>query len=589
MTQDRDINANLNLRPVGDKEVIAAIRAITKEMDALKREARFDQLAKGVANFAKRTGNTAQAVRVLAQELAKVGASEDEIKRVTQQFERLRQTTKDIRPPDMRPTGMGAGAAGGVDAGRLGSVAGFAGQAAGAAGLGGIGSQLGLLGSSLGALGPVGVAATAASVGLGVALTSLRKSEEEAAKAIERTLALNEDRVALDRQTSEELEKLRETRQASIEDLQKLVKAAEELAATAEAGEPRIEGAASNWGEFVNNLQTNLFEIGDAVGLVGSEADTAQAGLADLRDQLATAEGELANVEGALRSDEVAANDAAAALEDLARQMDEDLLDAASDAGEAIRFETQALSRSKEANEARLDAIDREKEAIEAELAVLKARGSTSEKVTQQIETLNEKLSDLGTEAQTVADIADTQVSEAFKKAGEEAQRAAETTRKEARRTAENAKKERERAREQAEKDRLKGLEDELKTLIDFANKRAEIEFDAQVERQQIAIDANREQKRMVREATQETNQDFEQDFLAAFQRQQELAFQLSERQIAGREAFQDVSTGVQNQLLQLGAQQEAQAVTTQNINTFNFPTSTRQEILQLMQQLGIT
>jgi hypothetical protein len=82
--------------------------------------------------------------------------------------------------------------------------------------------------------------------------------------------------------------------------------------------------------------------------------------------------------------------------------------------------------------------------------------------------------------------------------------------------------------------------DERLKNTIDWLNELKDIEFEWQKERQAIAIDANRTQQQLLRKAAFELSQDFEQDFLGAFQKANQLAFDISETNIAAGQAFED-------------------------------------------------
>ncbi len=554
MTEDRNIPANLGLKTTGVEKTIADISRVTRAL--------MNQKKVADSTITSMRDNLLSLVRASDKGRASIKALTDETKQLKQENKRLQES--------------GGGGDGGTGRGRA-ALRG-AGGAVGRE----LGGPAGQLLSAFTSLNPAMIAGGVAAVGVGAAMDQLRSSGEEAAKELERQFALEADLIDLKKLTSEELGELHAARLEEIEDLEALSESTAKTAQDVLDAEPALPKAAKSFEDFAGNIDDSAkflaFGILDTIGILGQEGDEAQEHLDGLTDSLKDAEGELENVDEALRSSAVAANDAAAAMDLLIEQMEADLVDAASDAGEAIREETAALLRTKEANIDRIAAIEAETRAIEAEIEVLKPRAKLSQDVTDKIANLTEKLSDLGRESETVAVIMSTQVSEAFKKAAEEARKAAEDAAKEA-----------EREREKAAKELKKKREDELKDIIDFGNKRAEIEFDAQVDRQQIAIDANREQARLIRESKQQFNQDFFQDFLGEFQRKQELAFSLSETQIGAGQAFSDVNLGVQNSLLKLSAQQNETPVTTNNVNNFNFTGAEQAQIIALLQQLGVT
>ena len=81
-----------------------------------------------------------------------------------------------------------------------------------------------------------------------------------------------------------------------------------------------------------------------------------------------------------------------------------------------------------------------------------------------------------------------------------------------------------------------------------------DIEYDWRKTQRDIAINANRQQAAMMRKAAFDLNNDFEQDFLGAFQKQNQLAFDLREANIATGQSFQDAATARGDALTQGGA-----------------------------------
>jgi hypothetical protein len=553
MTDDREITATLKLKQdqaateatkKALKTVFSELQSIEKEALAIKNAKIFDELTKDAIKFAKETDDASEAVKQLTKNLIEAGATADDLELASKQF------ASGLKAPE-QPQASGGGGLGKAGAAQAIGV-GLGGEAGGA---------ISSIAAGAATLGPVGAAAAAATVGLSLAMGVLTKRQEEAAKAITLHNDLVEDRIDLEKLTSAELEKLNDQRQQEIDDLRQRISEA--------AGVDEAELTSGGLDNFAENLEATLFNIGDTLGVVGAEGDRADEELQQMVDDLARAEGELANVNDVLGSTEVAANDAAAALEELNRQMADELLDAAGDAGEAVRNETAALGRSRDANIKRLEAIEQERRAIQAELDVLNAQGSESEEVRKKIEALTNQLGDLGAESEIVTQIANQQ-SAAAKRANKATKGFTITTSGFAKAV-----------------DRAKDKQNEMiKEVENFWNDMLDLEFKAAQDREKIAIDANRAQAELLRKSKQDFDQDFFQDFLGEFTNRTQLAFDLQETQIQAGQSFQDVNRGLATDLAQNRAESQSNI---QNTNTFNFPNANPQQMLQILQQLGIT
>jgi len=550
MSMDRDVNVNLKVNP--DPQLQQKLNQTTGQVRAelvkLGQVDALENLAKDADKLAANTNKASEAAKTLAGNVSKT------------------QTAGAVPTPGATAgAGISASGAAGAGisasgaAGALGAAGGLAGSLGGSAAVGQAGSAVGLLGSNIAALGPIGVATTAVTVGLGVAMKALSEASEKARAEVTRYNELVRDRLELEYQTTDELVKAREARQREVDILK------EQIAQAATVEEP------TQFKDFA--IRDNLYVIGDALGLVGAAGDQAASDLADMEEKLAKAEGELVNVNDALESTEVAANDAAKAMQDLAEQMAQELLDSASDAGEAVRELAAAQDRSRDANQKRLEQIADEQAAAQAELEILQSQATQSEEVARRIDTLNEKLSDLGQEAAIVSDVMSKQSRET-NEVSRSAGRAATETQSVGLRIGGMTKKFKD------------ALDEQLKTAIEFANKVDDIEYDAAKQREKIAIDANREQERLIRESKQQFNLDFYQDFLGEFQRRQQLAFNVSETQIGVGQSFADVDRNSFNAQQQLRAQtQGAQQLANQN--TFNI-SGDPQSIMQVLQSAGV-
>jgi hypothetical protein len=548
MSMDRDVNVNLKVTPdpLLAQKIQQTTGAIDAELDKLARNDALRKLANDAADLAKKTGDAKAAAQQLATGLAKVGATQQEAQMAGGQF---------ARNVTAQP-GSGAGVSASRGASALGAAGGLIGSAGGSAGVGQAANAMSLLGGNIAALGPIGVVTAGAAIGLSVAMKALNEASEKAREGIIRHNELVRDQLELEYMTTDELTKTVEARQREVDMLK------EQIAQAATVEEPtELRDAA---------IKDNLFVIGDALGLVGAAGDQAATDLSEMEEKLATAEGELVNVNEALGSTEVAANDAAKAMEDLAKQMSKDLLNSADDAGESVRELTAAQNRSRESNNDRLKQIAAEQKALQASLGVLQSQEDSTGEAAKQIEILNAKMADLSREAGTVSQVMSQQAS---------AQR--EVAKETHRTTTAAGFLGRKRSKEEKD-EQQKTMDDLLKTAIDYHNKIADIEFDAAKSREKIAIDANREQERLIRESKQQFDQDFYQDFLGEFQRRQELAFNLKETQIGAGQSFADVGRDAFN------AQQQARAEQQQAIsNVFNISGDT-QSIMRTLQQAGV-
>lgn len=544
MSSDRDLNVNLKVNP--DAATIEATKKALKtvfvELEKTKKARLFDELTKDAIKFAKKTDEAGLAVKRLTKDLLKAGATADELEAASKQF------AAGLTAPSPGQPGKGGKALVGAQA----VGAGVGGQAGGA---------ISSIAAGAATLGPVGAAAAAATVALSLATSKLTEANERARAEVRRNNELIRDSIALEKLTTAELQSEGDARRQNVQDIQDQIDAIEK------SSDPLFQ-VGNDVDNLASNFEAALFGIGDTLGVVGAEGDEMDTALQQLKDDLATATGEVDNINTALDSTEVAANDAAAALEELNQQIADDLLEASDDAGAAIRAQTDAMGRNKEANLERLQQIENERKAILAQLEVLKSQGSESEDVARKIEQLTDQLGDLGQESEIVSNVANKQRDESTKSVKAHSVGLSDMSK-----ALKDAKDKR--------RELIDAIEDNLNTIKD-------IEFKAAQDREKIAIDANREQEKLLRESKDQFNQDFMQDFLGEFLNRQQLAANLRETQIQAGQSFQDVNRQLGQDIAQQGSEFREQVSEIRNTNTFNFPGSDPRIMRAELQKLGI-
>jgi len=542
MSLDRDVNINLHVNedPQLQQKLNRTTGALNAELTKVGKNTALENLAGDADRLAKSTERASQSAQKLAQNVGRA------------------QTPGGAPVSATVPAPAGGGAGASQAAGAIGAGVGLAGSLGGSAGLGQAGSALGLLGSNLSALGPAGVIAAGAAVGLGLAMKELSKASESARKEMEAYLQSAFAEIDARGQTTDAIQK-------QIEEQTKAAENAREKSALAQ------EAYDEAFNRFRAGSEDNFRAIGDFLGIWSDQVNVAKEALDEENAKAQEAQATLEGLTAALDSTETAAADTKKAMEELAQQMTDDLLDSASDAGDAVRQLAAAQERSRDANVERLKQIAVEQKATETELQQLRESGNTSADVTKRIEALNSKLNDLGQEADIVSGVMSKQAS-AQREVAASAQKTTQAAQSVGMRLF---------AVSKQQKDTL---DEQLKAMIEFGNKIADIEYDAAKQREKIAIDANREQERLIRESKQQFDQDFYQDFLGEFQRRQQLAFNLRETQIGAQQSFADVGRESFNTQQQLRAQTPgAQPMN----NTFNI-TGDTQSIMRTLQQAGV-
>jgi hypothetical protein len=161
------------------------------------------------------------------------------------------------------------------------------------------------------------------------------------------------------------------------------------------------------------------------------------------------------------------------AEEELAAARAKTTLEAAAAAGRELAARQRADNANAESNRARLKAIEDERAQIEAQLTVLRESNDTSEQVTGQIAMLNQRLSELGGEAEYISRTALNASKDRERK--EKAEEAADEKRQQRIEAAKKAEEEHAEAQQAA----LDILQEYNQKIIDLAKKRAEEETKA--------------------------------------------------------------------------------------------------------------
>jgi hypothetical protein len=419
----------------------------------------------------------------------------------------------------IRDVGQGPAAGGrGVSAA---SALGVARQAAGVAGAGEVGGILGQLGSSIDALGPIGIATTAAAVGLSVGLDKLSKASEEARRAEELLLAArfaeNEAEGDTTAAINEQIEAQQQVAELARKNQQDALDRVSELEA---AG----EGAGSGVLDYIKKL-------------AGSESDleAAKNAAQEWGDKAADAEAQIKGLTGSLDSTETAAADAAEALEKAAEAQSKAVLDQTDALGKEIKARQEASKRTRAQNRDRLKAIQEQSTILKVQIAALKASGLQTDEVVSKLQSLEKELGNLGKEANIVSK-AVQQGTRADQQAAAERKRLRDQENQDRIQAIRDAARERRQQREEERQERLK-------EQIDFGNKIADIQYDTAKKQYDIQVQANRDQDRLLREHIQSVQQDFYQDFLGLFTQQNALAFRLQETRIGAQQGLSDAAT----------------------------------------------
>jgi hypothetical protein len=411
-----------------------------------------------------------------------------------------------------------AGPAGPGVSGQLGVVGAGAGQLASLAGVSGqAGGAIGLLGSSIGAMGAAGAAVAVTMVGLGLVLGKSKKAAEEATRQEELLLRARFKAIDAAGETTEVLEK-------QIADLEASIAAQTEKVAVAFDEMNRLD---------LDGYAGGVDDIRRAIGNSESGFGAAKKAYEDADKSLDEMTADLEGLNVGLDSTATAAADAAEALEKQAQAQEDALLKQVDSLGKLRKVEQAAAERSTEANQDRLKAIQQESKVLREQIAVIEASGISGEQAAAKLSGLKDELSALGSESEVVQKAI---------KGNTQVQKAEAAKRKEIARLEHN-----DRVlsmlRGSSKRKEIEDTEqnDRLKAMIDFANKVKDIEFNTAKRKFEISLQANRDQERLLRENKQQMTQDFFQDFLGAYQRQNQLAFSLRETQIAAGQQLTDV------------------------------------------------
>ncbi len=241
----------------------------------------------------------------------------------------------------------------------------------------------------------------------------------------------------------------------------------------------------------------------DLIDLFVENQDEAAQKLADANQEIIDSEQEL--IDKAVEEFGPGVLETAEAVEEAAQRMADAtkiVLEGATAAGDAVRFEQEAMERGVEASEDRIFAIDKETAQIQAQLDVLRSSGDKSEEVVDQITKLEKQLKSLGVESGFATDAIASGAAAAVD-AAEEAKQAA----KDAERDQKKAVKEAEKAAEKRVADARKETEARAKAaqkLVDIQNELEQQLID-DVRKQQddlddLQTDAFRDEQKAFRE-----------------------------------------------------------------------------------------
>lgn len=257
-----------------------------------------------------------------------------------------------------------------------------AGDAANAAGI------LGDVGGALSSLTPVGLALSAATVGVGLAMGELSRAMAETAKGSRALIASQEEYYTL-------------TLTASSESVQEAI----------DAKEQELEIARARYAEYNAVIEQSYAEASETLGIfTGALIQITDAGgeLRRERDAVAAQIGEqeyaLGRLQTALEDGTLAAADAAEAERVLAEERTKALLDSAQNVFNTISENERLLGGSSQAAEQAADAYRIQEQAALAAIAVLQASGDTSDEATAQLEAYNDQLVRARAQQQQITD-----------------------------------------------------------------------------------------------------------------------------------------------------------------------------------------
>jgi hypothetical protein len=446
MTEDTNIQFGVGL-DVDEKSFEKASKAI----EQVSKEAALKKATKEAAQFARATGDVAEAQKRLAKVIAQRGDLTDaEAKRAIANvgkeinaLEKLEAQEKKLARQQQARATEAASAGGRFDITRkkvelagdfetqartLGGAAGFAGFAGGEQ-LGAVAGELGAVTEALPLLketiAGLPLAATGAATALGLTRAQLLaiggvvaavgvafKLATDAANAQKKALEENAQR-AKDINAEQRLTDTE--RRARIAELNEII--SDETAA--------IESQAETANTTIDEVFTGL-NAAVSTALLGNDLILGIDLYTDSQEKSAQIVQEATD---AITDANDEIDRLSATLQEVAS---ETTLEVASAAGERIRLEQEASKLSVEATQERLDAIKESRNVLEAELEVLRASGDESEEVTSRIAELEGGLNNLGVESGILGNqlssgaAAARDAAEAQAKAAEEVAKAAE-------------------------------------------------------------------------------------------------------------------------------------------------------------------
>lgn len=384
-----------------------ALAKVNSTLAGLARQKGVDQIATTFKTLAREVGLTNAVIDGLAADLARIGASDAEIQRVTRSIAGMADEAQRAQGSTSRVNALGGTDRGfsslsaltrGLGATGAGEAAGLVADIAGAA------EQLPLLKDSIVALGPAGLVAAAAVGAVGLAFAKMNADLEPARRALDAALEAN-------RAYYEFLAGGGTTEQAQerIDELKRLADVERQIIADNNAAiEAAFRGAADTGGDFLARL---AFQIGDADDKVTTSTDQAS-------KSLAAYEGEIRRLEAGLNTGATAVNDLAASEEALAERRKEaaekiaqleaqrvELVSAAGDAQQTIEDDrriraeragedlNRALEDQSVTHSARLEAIAAQGQ---ARLEQIKAQGNDRlAQADEQLARLQQSLADV--------------------------------------------------------------------------------------------------------------------------------------------------------------------------------------------------
>lgn len=430
----------------------------TVQLNLVAKTEGLDKIARDFATIANSTGSVGSSLRLATTEAMRLGATDDEIRKLNKDFNDYRKTLQQVEAEleDIvedqtklaNTTPQGASESGGAQQrlSRIGSelralpstqipglsvssdqVAGLIRLSGAIAGISEKAGQATRIGTALtpilGATG-AGFASLATAVlpiaailgGFAIAIGELQKRTAEATEALERQFKARDtvDEFVRSGATVEEaLKRQAELQKIATDARENANEAEEKAAADFQKRSQLFGGDATAKLQDLTGINTQSAKFVERVKETGDAALEAEAELAELNTQLE---------DGAF-----AAASAAEAEKKLAEERTKAVLSAADIAGKELAAQQKALAATEEQNTKRLTAIEDEKAVIQAQIDSLTESGDTSAEVKAKIDQLNSSLGLLGKESAFINETAleASRQADAEKKAKKDAEDAA--------------------------------------------------------------------------------------------------------------------------------------------------------------------